>query len=167
MPIVSMEFDKTQFRQLADTLKDFGDKELRLAVRSAVKKGIEPMVRKVQITTPVGESGQLARSIGVKVKQYPRSGVTVGIVGARKGFKVAAGERGNTRNIDPVNYLHLVALGHKIVTGSGGSVPGNPFLKIALKASARRVVVRYQSELGKRVELATKRAARKIKKSKV
>ncbi len=164
--MIELNVDNIQLRQLAEVLKNFGDKDLRLAVRASVKKAIEPMVRKVQSDTPVGETSALARSMGTKVKQYPRSGVTVGIVGARKGFKrQIATAGGGVRNVDPVNYLHLVALGHAKV--GGGFVKGNPFLQRALRSSSRRVITTYSSEMGRRVELATRRAARKIKKAKV
>ena len=62
-------------------------------------------------------TGQLKRSIGKKVKVYP-SGTVVAVVGARKGFRVAAEKvrsrgknKGQTHYVNPVKYLHLVELG--------------------------------------------------------
>ena len=160
-----MKVDQVQFKQLADALKSFGDKPLRIATRAAVKDAMRPIEKAAQRTTPVGETGQLARSMGTKIKQYPRKGVTVGIVGARKGFKKqVTGSRGSTRNVDPVNYLHLVELGHNSATGF---VKGNPFLQRALRRTSRRAVSIYSSELARRVVIQTKKAARKIKKSNV
>ena len=62
-------------------------------------------------------TGQLKRSIGKKVKVYP-SGTVVAVVGARKGFRVAAEKvrsrgknKGGTHYVNPTKYLHLVELG--------------------------------------------------------
>lgn len=62
-------------------------------------------------------SGLLAKSLGVKVKAYPRKGVTVGLVGPRKGYK-------DTRTGEiPAYIAHLVEGGtkkHTVTTKGGG-----------------------------------------------
>lgn len=104
-------------------------------------------------------SGQLYRSLGAKVKTYP-SGVTVGVVEPRPGFKIA-GKGG--KNIDPRRYAHLVERGVKAhAVGKGSSVkkksqsgkmhPGaraQPFLMPAFTMNQTRIVAAFEDELEK------------------
>jgi len=171
--MVEMKVDTDQIKQLNRVLLEFGEKDLQKGTLKAVKESMRPLVRTVQRNTPVGETAALARSIGEKVKQYRNKGVTVGVVGARTGFKrQITGRRGSRRNVDPSNYLHLVELGHRIVTrkvggGNAGFVKGNPFLQRSLRQAKRVVIIKYSSTLGREAEKAITRAARKIKKSSV
>lgn len=84
---------------------------------------------------------QLKRSMGRKVKQY--GGTAVGIVGARKGFRIQVGvltrdgpldskrqgKKGDPVFVDPTKYLHLVLLGT-------GRSPGTNFLAAAKQSAA-------------------------------
>lgn len=68
------------------------------------------------------DTGRLKRSIGVKVKAFPKRGAAVAIIGPRRGFK--ADVHGQT--VDPVRYGHFVELGRV------GATP-RPFLRPAIE----------------------------------
>jgi hypothetical protein len=84
---------------------------------------------------------QLKRAMGRKVKSY--GGTAVGIVGARKGYRIQVGvltrdgpagskrqgKKGDPVFVDPVKYLHLVLLGT-------GHSPATNFLAAARDAAA-------------------------------
>lgn len=90
----------------------------------------------------------LKKSIGQKVKTY-KSGVVVGIVGPRKGFRAEIGKRvrkGKKSNVgdpiyaDPVNYAHLVELGTK-------HSKAQPFLRPALEESKDEIRAIFAEEI--------------------
>lgn len=91
----------------------------RRMIRPAVTKGARIISRATKREAPK-ESGLLKKSIGTKVKTY-KSGVVVGIIGPRKGFRrpvivsraTKKGERKGTAGVrvvyrDPAKYAHLV-----------------------------------------------------------
>lgn len=84
------------------------DKKVRGPLaRNAVRSG-GSVLRKEAARRVPKRTRQLQKSLGIKVKTYP-SGVTLAIIGPRKGFKVSMGkdEFGKPLNIDPVRYAHL------------------------------------------------------------
>jgi HK97 gp10 family phage protein len=89
---------------------------LQKRVRSNVqRKAVRRMTTLVLKSARAGltriRTGQLKKSLGSKVKAY-RSGIVLGIVGPRKGHKITVtNAAGETVNIDPVFYAHLVEFG--------------------------------------------------------
>lgn len=78
------------------------------------------------------KGGQLKKSLGYKVKSYPRNKVSVAIVGPRTGFRkqigvyVKGGKKhpaGEPIIIDPVKYAHLVQLGTRGKKGTDFLTP--------------------------------------------
>ena len=113
---------KLQFR-----LEGLEDLKLRLnslpialrnrIVRKAVTKGARIILKSAQ-SKVVERTGQLRKSLGVKVKTYRAApfagantknaaGTTVAIIGARKGFDIEV----NGKKVNPTRYAHLVEFG--------------------------------------------------------
>ena len=110
---------KEILQAMDDLPKNLRKKHLRKAMSDIAKK----ILWAAKARTPRG-TGLLRKSLGRKIKVYP-SGVVVGIVGARRGFRQQVGERvkdsrpgtkypkqaGDPIYVDPTKYLHLVELG--------------------------------------------------------
>jgi HK97 gp10 family phage protein len=67
-------------------------------------------------------SGQLAKSLGSKVKTFRNTGIVVGVIGPRKGFKIMI----DGKPVDPVRYAHLVENGTR-------RSAAHPFLRPAVE----------------------------------
>ena len=83
------------------------------------------------------ETGQLRKSIGVKVRLYRTTGNLLVVVGPRTGFKADRVRERNkwfrtTMKVNPVRYAHLVELGT-------GRSRARPFLAPALFETAAAV----------------------------
>lgn len=124
--------DTTTHADLAQ-LKDSARRRiLRLAMAAAVR----PVAKEAKRLAP-RDSGLLRKSIGSKSKTYP-SGVTVGVVGPRHGFRQTVPRsmwpvEGNASRLvrkvrmvmaDPVKYVHLVEFDTQPHTLGGGNVVG-------------------------------------------
>ncbi len=143
------------------------DKVFRSVLTTASRRAMRPVVQMARANAP-RETGTLARSIGVRVRKYPRKGMILTVVGPRAGFKDEATGR------NPVYYAHLLEGGHRIVKrgslkvrfsrkaggwirakGTGqvlGFVAGTPFMKPALETQQELVLATLRSELGAGVE---------------
>lgn len=100
--------------------RKIADKILKKAVGIASRK----LSRAVKNAVPV-RTGQLKKSIGARVRMYKNTQIIVGVVGARKGFRVEVGKykrdsgktaryphkKGDPIIVNPTKYLHLVELG--------------------------------------------------------
>lgn len=132
-----------------------GSRVVVVAVRALV-----PVRRKVKGAN-ISPQKLLKKSIGVKMMTY-RSGVVVGVVGARSkktriGVRVRGRHAGQAVYENPANIAHMVERGHAVgirkgagilgavaraarrlarrLVGGGGTVPPHPFLDPALKSS--------------------------------
>lgn len=116
-------------------------------LRKAITTAIKPIEQHAKALAPVSHDpklvpGLLRRSIGSIIKTYKNSGLVVGIVGPRTGYRTQLGERSRGRSAgkayyqDPANYAHLVEFGvsaHAYKTRAG-SHPGHrafPFMRPA------------------------------------
>lgn len=102
-------------RTLQDTLKKVAPKAAKKSVRKGVSAGTKLLTKKAKARVHRGHGGVpglLKKSIGSKVKTYRNTGVTVGIIGPRKGFLhvLKGGER-----VDPVKYAHVEESGRKVI----------------------------------------------------
>lgn len=133
---IGMRFDGLPETRFAfETLK--GSVQRRIT-RMAMSAAVRVVAKEAKRLAP-RDSGLLKESIGSKSKTY-ESGVTVGIVGPRRGFRrvvdrkawqsgeraLASGKRQVVyktlkRIADPVKYAHLVEHGTKPHTLGGGS----------------------------------------------
>jgi hypothetical protein len=135
---ISFAIDQQQFGKLLTRLKELESKAARKAIRQGVNEVSKLVLAEARALVP-RRSGQLAKSLGRKVKAFrdgrgvyavvkPRSGVWVraapGITGVRsrfsksgkkstfvKKFRVEFGGK----TIDPVKYAHLVEYGRRQV----------------------------------------------------
>lgn len=85
---VAIEFTElTELRQQFKELpKNIAAKHLGAALRAAMKPGISSL----RNNTPKGPSGNLRKSIKLKVKTYPKNGNAVGLVG----YEIGKGSKG-------------------------------------------------------------------------
>lgn len=120
-------------------------------LRPAVTKALKPLLASARSLARV-RTGLLRRSLHWKTLTYRRSGVVVGLVGARTGFKATRqgkrtitplGKKYKALGINPVRYAHLVEFGH------GGPRPARPypFLRPAWDANKALVARIVQAEV--------------------
>lgn len=142
---------------------------VRQIVPKAVSKQLTPIVRaarqRLQAAGAV-QTGLLAKSLGKKRKIYKRSGVIVGLVGARSGFKQQVRVRRatareawqtakTTRAIyrNPVHYAHLVE-------GGTRHSQAKPFLAPAWSANRASMEQDLRAGIGREVETTWARLAK-------
>lgn len=155
---VAARFDGLE--QFADRLKLLKATLQKRVLRSAMRKSASVVNKAAKANAPK-RTGQLRRSLGVKVKAYP-SGVVIGVVEPRAGFRVPAGNtNGKPKFIDPRFYAHLVEGGvkpHAVGKGSslrkrsqGGKLhpgaPAQPFLRPAFESNTARIVEIFGDEI--------------------
>lgn len=129
---------KTDARALVRDLEKLGPKlETRIAKR-AVGFAATPIARAMRQAAPIGETGNLRKSIGKKSKAY-QSGTSVALVGPR----ISDSHLGF--------HGHLVERGH--VNRDGSYTPAHPFMEPAAeqaKPEARaRLLSKLQEEIRK------------------
>lgn len=135
------------FEELSRSLSEMTPRMADAAARKAVRAAARPVITQARAnlsSLPLDDStGLLKRSIGVKVKKYKgrsvaptgvgfagsakaqrmyaAAGITVAIIGARKGFGTNVVRGGRTDYSDPSKYSHLIEGGvrpHRIGKGS-------------------------------------------------
>lgn len=82
-----------------------GGKVARRVMRKSLNAGAREIVKDAR-SRVVRRTGQLRKSLGVKVKTY-KSGTLAAIVGPRTGFKATI----DGKPVNPTNYSHLVEFG--------------------------------------------------------
>jgi HK97 gp10 family phage protein len=118
----------TGVAELISKLRTLDDKVRRKALRSGIAKAGRIIAKDAKDRVQ-RRSGQLARSIGSKVKVYRNGGAVVAIVGPRKGFKIIV----DGKPVDPVRYAHLVEAG----TSHSAAFP---FLRPAVDENQQRIL---------------------------
>jgi len=111
----------TGVKELHQRLIKLQRKTATKVARQATTAGARVLRKGVKPVTPK-DFGALKKSLTHRVKQYPSSGVFVGIIGPQKGAQYDAGYKTPwgmtvTRTAIPENYEHLVLFGHRIVIG--------------------------------------------------
>lgn len=151
---------QAEFKGLAPLVRqlDGAKKSLRTkTVRSAMRKSVSVVNKQAKtnvVGQGIGDTGQLKRSLGVKVKVYP-SGIVVGVVEPRGGFRVPTrSSRGAIRGYhDPRRIAHLVERGTALRKNKRGQNRGamraRPFLLPALAVSEGRIEKIFAEEIGK------------------
>ena len=110
------------FARLREQAKQVQQKVLRSAVGKATRVMLKGQKRRVPVEVGRDElsrarSKRLKKSLGVKVKTYRASGVIVGLIGPRRGFREQVGVRTRGKNVgqpvyyDPAKTAHLVEKG--------------------------------------------------------
>lgn len=157
-----IRFQITGHTELAKALQGLSAKVAQGVAMQAMEVAVQPVVEAARNLTPVGETGELKRSIGFAVRQYRKGRLTFGVVGPRRGFGVPD-ESTKTGMTDPANYAHLVEYGHAVAGNAAGWVEAKPFMRPAWDATAPTVMKLLGQELGAGIEAAAaigaKRAA--------
>jgi HK97 gp10 family phage protein len=128
-------------KPLLAELDNVDRKVRRHALKTGVTKASRIVAKAAKQTAPVGETGQLKRSIGQKVKVYSGRGVIVGIIGPRKGFRIVV----DGKPVDPIHYARLVEFGH----GGPAPAPARPFLRTAWTQSRQAIMAVMAAEVQK------------------
>lgn len=124
--------------------KKISRRAMNIAVRP-LAKDVKARAKRVQKRT-----GQLWRSIGHRVKTYP-SGVVIGLVGARSGFRTMLTTKSGKRvPVDPRFYLHLLEFGTKRSRAF-------PILRPAWDAGRQALQDAYVLELQRGIEMEAAR----------
>lgn len=103
--------------ELAAELRELGTTKARAILRRSLANSTTPVVRslRMKVKAEARDSGLLAKSIGKRVTTSRKTGDSLAVIGARRGFKqvvtvVRFGRYVNvTRN--PTRYFHLVDKG--------------------------------------------------------
>lgn len=128
-------------------------------VRKSATAGTQPQLVAARRSNAFrNRLGLLRKSFGKKVRTY-KSGITVGVVGPRRGFRSTGRliRWNQTEIIDPVRYAHLVEHGH------GGPRPASPkrFMKQAFNHSRGQATDRFSSKFSVEVMAEAAKAAAK------
>ena len=156
--MAAARIDVSGVRPLMRVLEQLPAKLQARVVKPALRRAARPIIRAARsnlVANRSVETGGLRKSIGVKLKQYKARGVTVAIIGARRGVTKTGGE--------PANYAHLVELGHRNAR-NGQEIPAKPFLRPALESTKSASVNEFRARLGRQIEKeAAKLAAKGVK----
>jgi HK97 gp10 family phage protein len=131
---------KARLDGLAGTLQALASKQKRVRQalqRKAMRRANAPVLKAAKgLLADNKRTGQLRKSLGSKVKAY-KSGVVIGIIGPRRGFKITVtNAAGESVNVDPMYYAHLVEYGH----GGPHPAPAHPFMRPAIDTTRQQVV---------------------------
>lgn len=136
-----MKITLTNEKQFRKRLEALAPKLRKKIERSAITAAIRPIRQAAKANVPT-RTGSLKKWIDTKVKTF-RSGVVAGIVGPRRGQKIAARNYwGKTIVISPSKYASLVEAGSKphVIRRKDGqgnwawSHPGSPATRFMSKA---------------------------------
>lgn len=116
--------DRTGLDGLLGLLRYLPDNIQKKILRPAVQRGSRRLSRTVKSLVPI-RTGLLKKAIGARVVWYKKTQTTLGVVGAKHGFRTAIGVRkrdsgdsaryqykkGDQIFANPTKYWHLVELG--------------------------------------------------------
>lgn len=153
----------TGVKELEATLRHLADKEADRISKAAINAGLTVVAKAEKRAAPVGKTGALKASIGKRLERKKRSGLVV----AKAGINVGKQSKKQTTKVR-APHSHLVGLGtgprfRKTKDGrqvSTGSMPANPFIRVAA-ASSRGAVL---AAMSKNAAKSLARAAAKAKK---
>jgi len=119
-------------KELIKQLQQLAPSAARRVMRKAMTRGVNPVVKAAKEMVPT-RTRLLKKSIGHKVRTYPRKGIIYIAVGPRTGFSREIEINGYKKFVNPVRYGHLVE-------GGTSHSMAKPFLKPALEGKAAAVV---------------------------
>ncbi len=138
-------------RELQKAFKKLEKKAKRAIGRKGITAGSTPMMKRMKALAPVGETGNLKKSIGRKFKRY--GGVDVAIIGPRIKEGKFTGQ-----------HAFIVEFGTKErFTESGASrgvMPARPFMRPAFAQMKRISAKKSEVAIKQAVETEAKKAAR-------
>lgn len=143
--------DLTGERELQRAFKTLEKKAKRSIGRKGIVAGSTPMMKRVRALAPVGETGNLKKSIGRKLKRF--GGVDVAIIGPRIKLGEASGQ-----------HAYIVEYGTKErftkKGASRGVMPARPFMRPAFAQMKRVSARKAETAIRKAVEMEAQKAAR-------
>jgi HK97 gp10 family phage protein len=127
----------------------------RIALREATRRAGKILQDAFKKLAPI-QTGALQRSARVEIRDYKDGTIIIGIVGPPMDYvETIRSIRGNTKQVRPAKYLHLVESGTKQrQTNSGqnrGAMPARPFIHQARQEVASQVANIFQTELEKQL----------------
>ena len=105
---VYLSLDTSELLRLQESLgKVFTPEGLAATLGSAIEKALEPAKLRLRENTPAGPTGNLKRAVNMKVVEYPKSGVAVGLLGYnRAGEGKSKSAAGGTVQTGPDRAFH-------------------------------------------------------------
>jgi hypothetical protein len=105
---VNLSLDTSELLRLQESLgKVFDNQGLAETLGDALEKALEPAKLRLRENTPVGPTGNLKRAVNMKVVEYPKSGVAVGLLGYnRAGEGKSKSAAGGTVQTGPDRAFH-------------------------------------------------------------
>jgi hypothetical protein len=105
---VNLSLDTSELLRLQESLgKVFTPEGLAATLGSAIEKALEPAKLRLRENTPAGPTGNLKRAVNMKVVEYPKSGVAVGLLGYnRAGNGKSTSAAGGTVQTGPDRAFH-------------------------------------------------------------
>jgi hypothetical protein len=165
-------------KELVRALLALPDAVFRRLLTAAMTRAAKPVIAAARERVAV-ETGGLKKSLGAKIKKYPRKGIITAIIGARDlSYPKPAGDGHANKARRPALYAHLVELGHRVVQahslatyrnkygllrsrkGTGatlGRVQARPFLDPALQSHQFTVVAALKAALARGLEREMRR----------
>jgi len=162
-PSASMQFriDFSGEANLIRHLDSLKTKTRSRIIGQALRAAWRPMLFAAKANARrIKDTGLLAKSIGVTPKTYRVSGVFVGIIGPRKGFKQLIGE--NKRPRDPRLYAHLVEFGtkpHMIKNTRHPGAKAKPFMRPAFDKHSRGALRLFRRKAWEQIAKQVRRKA--------
>ncbi len=133
-------------KKLVKKFENLKKRAKKTAFRAATRAGGSVLRKQLKKDAPK-DTGQLKRSVHVRVKTYPAKGVYVAVAGIKKDAK----NKDTGRN--PANYLHLIELGQV-----GGKVEGTHFMKKASAKSEKAAENTFKKKAAEAIEREFKKA---------
>lgn len=88
---VKLSLDASELRDLRDRLLAFLPKpQATDVIADAIRKAIQPTVKRLREVSPVGPTGNLKRAVASKVVKYREDGVALGLVGYNRAGRGSA-----------------------------------------------------------------------------
>jgi len=144
-------------KQITVNLNHVVEKIDREVNRKALRKAVKPMLRQAKANARASDkTGLLRRSLGVKVKTYPRKKAVTAYVGPRTGFETV---RDNGQKQNPIRYAHLIELGRKTRAPFGGT----GFLEKAFKSTRGEALEIWRREVKHGIPVAVSKVTRRLR----
>ena len=162
-------FTVTGLKELFEKLKELPDKLVNRSIVRVNKEVMTSMLDRAIELAPVGVTGKLRESLGIKTKVYKRQGRVFTIIGPTLGHAVlipgkyvpnhsASFWSGRTMTAhwhDPVRIAHLVERGH------GGPKPAgaHSFLGAAARSQLSLIEPRYAAAMRTEIDRLVRKGA--------
>lgn len=153
--MIETTFNVKGFKELDEALKQFPIKLQRNILKSATKEGAKVIQRAAIAMAPV-ETGQLAKSIKIKIKTKRKQHTVTYIVGLnKKGWYGRLVELGAGAHIIKIKSKKALTIGDKII-GTEIQHPGvikrKPFMRPAIDNYADQAIAAIKTKLLQGIE---------------